>query len=401
MILLIYRMREQTIIVQKPSSSSSTALTVPSLLLGNSERKPISTLVTDLADRSTMASVVTDINECLQGVIITPVIQKIEDARAKIRSSTNSLAGTVEELRQESDGTAQGIVDAVTAQTPASPPARHTPQWPARAETYPVKEPLRHRQRALEALREFDSAVRRPDPRVRVSGTGMLAAWRPMHQDPNAAQAQGDTERAPVAPPDRRGGRVPHVRRVRPHAGEEAEEERREREEGNELHGETGEEYLGCVSEAEAGRKGACGTAYTGAAAWRQHQCAILQCYKHAYLYEKCRDVGRDEQTCDEARLYEEVPVNIQMSRQVSEEDVVGRDECARLAPHVRTKRNTLGCTAYGEDDEEVLRDVYPFDSGCEWRLKRRPMPAENVAQHRHHQHMLNQRTRRPFTRTW
>jgi hypothetical protein len=57
--------------------------------------------------------------------------------------------------------------------------------------------------------------------------------------------------------------------------------------------------------------------------------------YKQAYLYEKCRDIGRDEQARDEARLYEEVLVHIQMSRQASEEDVVGRDECARLAPHV------------------------------------------------------------------
>jgi hypothetical protein len=36
-----------------------------------------------------------------------------------------------------------------------------------------------------------------------------------------------------------------------------------------------------------------------------------------------------------------------------------------------------------------------PFDSGCEWRPKRRPMPTENAAQNqRHRQRMQNRQTR-------
>jgi hypothetical protein len=58
-----------------------------------------------------------------------PALQKIEDATTTIRHSTNSLAGAVAEIRQESEGTAQRIVEAVTAHIPAkaTPPSNSTP----------------------------------------------------------------------------------------------------------------------------------------------------------------------------------------------------------------------------------------------------------------------------------
>ena len=57
------------------------------------------------------------------------------------------------------------------------------------------------------------------------------------------------------------------------------------------------------------------------------------------------------------------------MLRQASENVVCG-DEYARLTPHVRRKRKPFGCTTYGEDDEEVLCDVFPFRLGLRMEAK-------------------------------
>ncbi|KAF8481458.1 hypothetical protein JB92DRAFT_3132759 [Gautieria morchelliformis] len=85
--------------------------------------KAISTLLIDLADRTTTSEIATIIRERLSGVndILAPVIQQIESATQTICDSTGSLAGTVEELQQESDGTTQRIVEAVAAQILADP----------------------------------------------------------------------------------------------------------------------------------------------------------------------------------------------------------------------------------------------------------------------------------------
>ncbi|KAF8522514.1 hypothetical protein JB92DRAFT_3110585 [Gautieria morchelliformis] len=103
--------------------------------------KAVATLITDLADRTAIAELATAVRERLSGVndVLAPMLQQMELATTKIRESTNSLAGTVEELRQESDGTAQRIVDAVTAQAPTPTTQgqeQHPTSKPARYPTY-------------------------------------------------------------------------------------------------------------------------------------------------------------------------------------------------------------------------------------------------------------------------
>ena len=56
---------------------------------------------------------------------------------------------------------------------------------------------------------------------------------------------------------------------------------------------------------------------------------------RHGYLYEKRGYVGSYEYAGDEAWFHKEVLVHVQMTRQTTEEDVVGCDECARLTRNI------------------------------------------------------------------
>lgn len=66
-----------------------------------------------------MSEIATLVKEHLLGInnTLALTIQLIESATQAVNNSTGRLVATIEELRQESDGTAQRIVDAITAQS--------------------------------------------------------------------------------------------------------------------------------------------------------------------------------------------------------------------------------------------------------------------------------------------
>ncbi|KAF8511470.1 hypothetical protein JB92DRAFT_3118072 [Gautieria morchelliformis] len=104
--------------------------------------RAVAMLIDDLAQRTTISEVATIIKERLSGAndMLAPTIQKMEKAVQVIDNSTNRLTGTVEELRQESDGTAQRIIEAVNEQIATTSATTSDEKTPASAATtrYPT-----------------------------------------------------------------------------------------------------------------------------------------------------------------------------------------------------------------------------------------------------------------------